>query len=145
MSSTTTRTRPPRRVAVIGAALVIYLGTAALLVAVLSSMFGVSRRGGGEAPGRLARCGGGVGRLLRRRRGGPALCEARDPDRVHRRGDADGEPQRAHEEGGRRVRGRQGGGVQGRRQLRTAHDRRGAPDPPGTARRRPRAVHRRGG
>src|SRR5436309_7691647 len=47
MSSTTTRTRPPRRVAVIGAALVIYLGTAALFVAVLSSMFGVARRGGG--------------------------------------------------------------------------------------------------
>ena len=47
MTSTTTRSRPPRRVAVIGAALVIYLGTAALFVAVLSSMFGVSRRGGG--------------------------------------------------------------------------------------------------
>ena len=31
----------------IGAALVIYLGTAALFVAVLSSMFGVARRGGG--------------------------------------------------------------------------------------------------
>ena len=47
MTSTTTRSRPPRRVAVIGAALVIYLGTAALFVAVASSMLGVSRRGGG--------------------------------------------------------------------------------------------------
>jgi len=47
MTSTTTRSRPPRRVAVIGAALVIYLGTAALFVAVTSSMLGVSRRGGG--------------------------------------------------------------------------------------------------
>src|SRR5207245_756817 len=49
MTSTTTRSRPPRRVAVIGAALVIYLGTAALFVAVASSMLGVSRRGGGGA------------------------------------------------------------------------------------------------
>ena len=47
MTSTTTRSRPPRRVAVIGAALVIYLGTASLFVAVASSMLGVSRRGGG--------------------------------------------------------------------------------------------------
>src|SRR5256885_7218828 len=47
MTSTTTRISPPRRVAVIGAALVIYLGTAALFVAVTSSMLGVSRRGGG--------------------------------------------------------------------------------------------------
>lgn len=47
MTSTTTRSRPSRRVAVIGAALVIYLGTAALFVAVASSMLGVSRRGGG--------------------------------------------------------------------------------------------------
>ena len=47
MTSTTTSSRPSRRVAVIGAALVIYLGTAALFVAVASSMLGVSRRGGG--------------------------------------------------------------------------------------------------
>ena len=47
MTSKTTKSRPPRRVAVIGAALVIYLGTAALFVAVTSSMLGVSRRGGG--------------------------------------------------------------------------------------------------
>src|SRR2546422_6470726 len=47
MTSKTTKSRPPRRVAVIGAALVIYLGTAALFVAVASSMLGVSRRGGG--------------------------------------------------------------------------------------------------
>src|SRR5207244_4414561 len=37
MTSTTTRSRPPRRVAVIGAALVIYLGTAARFVAVAAS------------------------------------------------------------------------------------------------------------
>src|SRR3989442_7155228 len=47
MTSKPTKSRPPRRVAVIGAALVIYLGTAALFVAVASSMLGVSRRGGG--------------------------------------------------------------------------------------------------
>src|SRR3989442_4297564 len=47
MTSKTTKSRPPRRVAVIGAALVIYLGTAALFVAVTSSILGVSRRGGG--------------------------------------------------------------------------------------------------
>src|SRR2546430_17672081 len=47
MSSTTTRSRPPRRLAVIGGALVIYLGTTALFVAFASSMLGASRGAGG--------------------------------------------------------------------------------------------------
>src|SRR5438132_12512315 len=47
MTSTTTRSRPPRRLAVIGGALVIYLGTTALFVAVASSMLGASRGAGG--------------------------------------------------------------------------------------------------
>jgi protease IV len=47
MSSTTTRSRPPRRLALIGAALVIYLGVAALFAAVASSILGSSRGGGG--------------------------------------------------------------------------------------------------
>jgi protease-4 len=47
MTSTTTRSRPPRRLAVIGAALVIYLGVAALFVATASSILGSSRGGGG--------------------------------------------------------------------------------------------------
>jgi protease-4 len=46
-STTTTRSRPPRPFAVIGAALVIYLTTAALFVAVASSMLRASRGGGG--------------------------------------------------------------------------------------------------
>ena len=46
MTSTTTTSRPPRPLAVIGAALVIYLGTAALFVAIGSSTLGVSRSGG---------------------------------------------------------------------------------------------------
>src|SRR3989442_362021 len=47
MTSTTTRSRPPRRLAVIGGALVIYLGTTALFVAFASSMLGASRGAGG--------------------------------------------------------------------------------------------------
>src|SRR2546430_8324905 len=47
MTSTTTRSRTPRRLAVIGGALVIYLGTTALFVAFASSMLGASRGAGG--------------------------------------------------------------------------------------------------
>ena len=47
MTSTTTRSRPPRRLAVIGGALGIYLGTTALFVAFASSMLGASRGAGG--------------------------------------------------------------------------------------------------
>jgi protease IV len=47
MTSTTTRSRPPRRLAVIGAALVIYFGVAALFVATAASILGSARGGGG--------------------------------------------------------------------------------------------------
>src|SRR2546422_4728106 len=47
MTSTTTRSRPPRRLAVIGGALAIYLGTTALFVVFASSMLGASRGAGG--------------------------------------------------------------------------------------------------
>src|SRR3989449_11555159 len=82
MTSKTTKSRPPRRVAVIGAALVIYLGTAALFVAVASSMLGVSRRGGGALFGEripiVALEGlivdvGDQGRELRAYRGNPGI------------------------------------------------------------------------